>query len=142
MKTLLCLISIGLVPAAAAQDFFTVPWSAISSGGVASAEPAEFTLRGSALGQFSAGGSSDEPGEFDVTGGYWTFPFQPTLPDLHLAMQLLGPTVTLTWDEDGPPVVLESSADLELWVPVDPQPVAPFFQETAGGRKFYRLSPP
>lgn len=140
MKTLLCLISLAL--AAAAQDSFTVAWSAISSGGGSSPEPAEFMLQGSALGQFSAGDASAEPGEFDVTGGYWTFPMQPSLPDLHLAMQINGDTITLTWDEEGPPVVLESSADLALWEPVEPQPAAPFFQESTGLRRFYRLSSP
>ena len=124
-----------------AQESFTIAWSAISGGGGASTAPAEFTLAGTSVGQLTAGDPSGEPGEFNLTSGYWTFPFEPPV-DLHLAMQLNGGTVTLTWDANGPPVVLESSADLELWAPVDPQPVTPFFQEPEGARSFFRLSRP
>ena len=126
---------------ARSQESFTLAWSSVSGGGGASAEAAEFTLGGSSVGQMAAGDASGEPGEFDITGGYWTFEFEPPVPDLNLAMQLEGGTVTLTWDAGGPPVVLESSEDMELWMPVDPQPPTPFFQEPEGARKFYRLVP-
>jgi hypothetical protein len=142
MKTLLLLFfGSALAMRAMAQDAFTLEWSAITSGGGTSTEPGEFTLAGSSVGQITAGAASTEPGEFDVTGGHWTFEFEPPLPDMHLAMQLDGGTVTLTWDAEGPSVSLESSADLELWEPVVPQPATPFFQETGATRKFYRLVP-
>ena len=124
-----------------AQDSFTIAWFSISGGGGASTEPGEFPLAGSSVGQFSTGEPTGEPGEFSLTGGYWTFDFD-ALPDLHLAMLLEGGTVTLTWDAGGPPVVLESSADLDLWAPVDPQPAGPPFIEPEGARRYYRLSRP
>jgi hypothetical protein len=126
---------------AAAQESFTIAWSSLDGGGGPSAGEAEFTLGGSSVGQMSVGDPSGEPGEFDLTGGFWTFPFEPSL-DLNLTMQLDGGTVTLTWDAGGASVVLESSEDMELWGPVDPQPATPFFQETEGTRRFYRLAPP
>ncbi len=144
MKTplILCTAFVGFCSTAPAQDSFTLAWSSVSSGGGgASAGPAEFTLAGSSVGQFSAGESSEGKGEFSVTAGYWTFSFEPA-PDLNLTMQLDGGTVTLTWEPAGPPVVLESSADMELWAPVDPQPETPFFREAEGARRFYRLVPP
>lgn len=142
MKTLLSLLlGTTLTAGALAQESFTLEWSAITSGGGASTEPGEFTLAGSSVGQITAGDASTEPGEFGMNNGHWTFEFEPQLPDLHLAMQLDGGTVTLTWDAGGPPVSLESSADLNLWAPVDPQPEAPFFQESSATRKFYRLVP-
>ena len=125
-----------------AEDVFTIPWSSISGGGSGrSPEPAEFTLTGSSIGQIASEENSGPPSEFGIAGGYWTFPFEPALPDLHLAIQLTGNTVTLTWDADGPPVTLESSSDLELWQPVVPQPTEPFFHEPSSARKYYRLSP-
>ena len=124
-----------------AQESFTIPWSAISGGGGASTAPAEFTLAGTSVGQLTAGDPSGAPGEFNLTSGYWTFPFEPPM-DLHLAMQLDAGAVTLTWDANGPPVVLESSADLELWAPVNPQPNGPSFVETEGARRYYRLTRP
>jgi hypothetical protein len=134
------LVLLGTAPAMA-QDSFTIAWSTIAGGGGASTEPAEFALRGSTVGQLTAGEPAGEPGEFSVSGGYWTFDFNPPV-DLHLAMQLNGGTVTLTWDAAGPPVVLESSGDLELWAPVDPQPAGPLFIEPEGERRYYRLSRP
>jgi hypothetical protein len=127
---------------AVAQDSFTIAWATVSGGSGASAAPGEFTLAGSSVGQISAGKPSGEPGEFNISGGYWTFEFEPPPPlNLNLRMQLDGGTVTLTWDDNGPPVVLESSADLQLWEPVDPQPAAPPFIEPEGARRFYRLTP-
>ena len=122
-----------------AQESFTIAWSSLDGGGGPSAGPAEFTLGGSSVGQAAAGGGTGEPGEFSVAGGYWTFPYEP-LPDL--VMQLDSGTVTLTWSPAAVPVVLESSEDMELWAPVDPQPATPFFQEPEFGRRYYRLSPP
>ena len=124
-----------------AQESFALAWSSVTGGGGgASPAAAEFTLGGASVGQMTAGDASGEPGEFDLTGGYWTFEFEPPM-DLNLTMQLTGGTVTLTWDAGGPTVVLESSEDMELWAPVAPQPATPFFQEPEGGRKFYRLVP-
>ena len=145
MKTPLYLLTVFAFHcgSAAAQDSFTVAWSSISGGGGGdSTEPAEFTLAGSSVGQFSAGEPTGEPGEFSLNGGYWSFEFDPQLPDLHLAMLREGGSVTLTWDDGITPVVLESSADLELWAPVDPQPAGPPFVEPEGDRRYYRLSKP
>jgi hypothetical protein len=137
----LLLLGGALSTPAMAQDSFTIAWSTISGGSGASAGPAEFTLAGSSVGQLSAGKSPGEPGEFDVSGGYWTFEFEPPPPlDLNLRMQLDGGTVTLTWDDSGPPAVLESSTDLQLWEAVDPQPAAPPFIEPEGARRYYRLT--
>jgi hypothetical protein len=83
-----------------AQESFTLGWSSLSGGGGALHAKGEFTLAGSSVGQFSAGEATGEAGEFTVSGGYWTFEFEP--PDLHLAMQLDGGTVTLTWDAGVP----------------------------------------
>lgn len=143
MKTplILCTAFVGFCNTAPAQDSYTIAWSSVSGGGGASSGPSEFTLTGSSVGQLTAGDPSGEPGEFNVTAGYWTFLFEPPM-DLHLVMQLDGGIVTLTWDAGGPPVVLQSSADLELWAPVDPQPVTPFFQEAEGARSFFRLTRP
>jgi hypothetical protein len=138
----ICASLLGICSAMLAQDSFTLAWSSVSSGGGASTGPAEFTLAGSSVGQFSAGASSGGKGEFTITAGYWTFEFEPPPPDLNLTMQLDGGTVTLTWDAGGPPAVLESSMDLDLWTPVDPQPATPFFQEPEGARQFYRLTRP
>jgi hypothetical protein len=138
---LICAALLGACPYAPAQDSFTLAWSSVSGGGGGSSGPAEFTLAGSSVGQLSAGESSGGKGEFTVTSGYWTFDFEPP-PDRNLTMQLDGSTVTLTWDAGGPPVVLESSEDLELWTPVDPQPTTPFFQEPEGARRYFRLVPP
>jgi len=144
MKARLSILAVfcGLCGPGFAQESFTLAWSSVSGGGGgASPAAAEFTLGGASVGQMTAGDASGEPGEFDITGGYWTFEFEPPMPDLNLTMQLDGGTVTLTWDAGGPTVVLESSEDMELWAPVAPQPAAPFFQEPEGGRKFYRLVP-
>ena len=143
MKSPLSILAVlcGLCGSGFAQESFTLAWSSVSGGGGgASPAAAEFTLGGSSVGQMSAGDASGEPGEFSITTGYWTFPFEPPM-DLNLTMQLDGSTVTLTWDAGGPPVVLESSEDMELWAPVDPQPATPFFQEPESARKFYRLVP-
>ena len=130
-----------MADAAHAQESFTIAWSSLDGGGGQSAGAGEFTLAGSSVGQMTAGDpDSGPPGEFDITGGYWTFQLEPPL-DLNLTMQLDAGTVTLTWDATAPPVVLESSTDLELWTPVDPQPATPFFQEPEGARMFYRLVP-
>jgi hypothetical protein len=56
-------------------------------------------------------------------------------------MALTGGTVTLTWLLPVLPVILESSGNLQLWTPVEPQPATPFFQEPESARKFYRLVP-
>ncbi len=144
MKAPLTILAVilGLSGSGFAQESFTLAWSAVSGGGGgASPATAEFTLGGSSVGQMTEGDASGEPGEFDLTGGYWTFPFEPPM-DLNLTMQLDGGTVTLTWDATPAPVVLESSGDMELWAPVDPQPAAPFFQEPEGARSFYRLTRP
>jgi len=136
----LLLLGAALVTPATAQDSFTIAWSTISGGSGASPSPGEFTLAGSSVGQLAAGRPSGEPGEFDVSGGYWIFTFEPPI-DLHLAMNLDGGTVTLTWDASARPVILESSPDLELWQAVDPQPDGPSFTEPEGERRFYRLTP-
>ncbi len=142
MKTPLPILAalLGFSGSALAQESFTIAWSSLDGGGGPSAGPAEFTLGGSSVGQMTAGDASGEPGEFDITGGYWTFEYEPPM-DLNLTMQLDGGTVTLTWDTTPAPVVLESSGDMELWAPVDPQPATPFYQEPEGARKFYRLVP-
>ena len=125
-----------------AQDSFTIEWSSIDGGGGPVTGDGEFTLTGSSLGQATAGDPDDgPPGEFAISGGYWTFDLEPP-PELNLAMQLDGDTVTLTWADGGFTVVLESSADLDLWEPVDPQPAGPPFQEPSGQRRFYRLTRP
>ena len=142
MKTLLSILAVlpGLCGSGFAQESFTLAWSSVSGGGGGpSSSTAEFTLGGSSVGQMTAGDASGEPGEFDITGGYWTFPYEPL--DLHLTMQLLSSTVILTWDAPPTPVVLESSEDMTLWAPVVPQPATPFFQEAEGTRRFYRLVP-
>src|SRR6188508_1554001 len=116
------LVSLLLVSALrlAAQESFTIAWSSIDGGGGPSVGAAEFTLGGSSLGQMAVGNPDSGPsGEFDITGGYWTFELEPP-PDLNLTMLLDGGTVTLTWDAGANPVVLESSADLKLWAPVTP----------------------
>jgi hypothetical protein len=57
-------------------------------------------------------------------------------------MQINGGTVTLTWDDStGATVRLESSTDLQLWAPVEPQPPHPPFIEPAGQRRYFRLMP-
>ena len=137
------LLSLFLVSALkpGAQESFTIAWSSLDSGGGPSSGAAEFTLAGSSLGQMSAGDpDSGPPGEFDITGGYWTFDLEPP-PDLNLTMHLDGGIVTLTWETPVSHVVLESSDDLQLWTPVNPQPVTPVFQEPEGTRRFYRLVP-
>jgi hypothetical protein len=128
-------------PHARAQDAFSLAWATIDGGGGRSTTPAEFTLAGSSVGQFESGNTTGgPPGEFSVASGFWSFEYAPPpLPEL--SMSLTGGTVTLTWQEPALPVVLESSADLELWAPVDPQPAAPFFQEPEAVRKYYRLMP-
>lgn len=128
-----------LLATASAQDSFTIAWSSLDGGGGPSSGAAEFTLGGASVGQMAAGDASGVPGEFHITGGYWTFPYEPL--DLHLTIQVLNGTVTLTWDAAPVPVVLQSSEDLNLWAPVDPQPATPFFQEAEGTRSFYRLIP-
>jgi hypothetical protein len=146
MKTLLHYsLAAGLflftAPHAQAQDTFSLAWATIDGGGGRSTTPAEFTLAGSSVGQFEAGNTGGGlPGEFSVASGFWTFSWEPPpLPEL--TMTLAAGTVTLTWAAPAPPVTLESSADLELWTPVDPQPATPFFQEPEGARMFYRLVP-
>ena len=126
--------------AAAGQDTFRIEWSTIDSGGSPPPGTGEFTVAGS-IGHFDTGSATGEPpGEFDITGGYWTFDLETPL-DLGLKMQLDGGTVTLTWDGSTDiPVVLESSVDLQLWEPVSPQPSAPLFLEPAGTRRYYRLT--
>ena len=143
MKTItLLLLTLLAAAKLTAQDTFTITWSTIGSGGGPSAGAAEFTFAGYSVGQFAAGDSAGgPPGEFDITGGYWAFEFMPPPADLNLTMQLSGGMVTLTWDEPATPVVLESSANLDLWAPVAPQPATPFFQEPGSARRFYRLVP-
>ena len=134
------LIALLLLPGAPlfAQDAYSVSWSTFDGGGGPSSGEGEFTLGGSSLGQMSAGREEDgEFGEFSVTGGYWTFELEPL--EVHLTLRLEGGDVILTWDENAPPVILESSADLQLWEPVDPQPAGPPFLESQTDRKFYRL---
>jgi hypothetical protein len=143
MKIFFTLLPLLFAAALRADDTFTIPWSTLSGGGIVNSTPApgEFTLTGATIGQLASDSESGgPPGEFDLTEGYWTFAFEPS-PDLHLTMQLSGGTVTLTWDQPAAPVILESSADLELWAPLNPQPATPFFQEPEGARKFYRLVP-
>jgi hypothetical protein len=139
MKTLLLLTL--LAACAAAQDTFSLAWSTIDGGGGRSTTPGGFTLAGSSVGQFEAGASGGAPaGEFSVASGFWSFPWEPPpLPEL--SMSLTGGTVTLTWPLPVLPVILESSGNLQLWTPVDPQPATPFFQEPESARKFYRLVP-
>jgi hypothetical protein len=142
MKTLLipAILSASFLPAAA-QESFTIPWSVITGGGSAGSGPGEFTVSAASIGQFAAGDPDNEvAGEFAVTGGVWAFEYQPP-PNLNLTMQLDGGMVTLTWQATVTPVVLESSENLDLWAPVNPQPAVPFFQEPEGARKFYRLTP-
>jgi|GEM_PF-4774072 len=131
-----------MIPCAVfSQESFSIEWSAIDGGGGLTGGAGEFSITGSSIGQFAAGDpDGGPPGEFDITGGYWTFELEPPV-DRNLTMQLDGGTVTLTWDAGASPVVLESSADLELWGPVDPQPAGPPFAEPSGQRRFYRLVP-
>jgi hypothetical protein len=135
MKTCL-LLMLGAAPAIA-QDSFTIDWIAIG-GSSHTAAGGEFSLTGF-IGQpvpgESGGGSA---GEFSLTGGFWTL--EETPMELGFAMRREGGTVTLTWDNTrGIPVVLESSANLNLWAPVVPQPAGPPFTESAASRRYYRL---
>src|SRR5262249_21306406 len=123
MKT--CSLFVLLGPAVlCAQDTYTLDWSSIS-GGAQTDNPGagEFTIQ-STLGQITAvAPAGGTPGEYSVSSGYWTFTLDEPLDlDLGLTMQLNGAAVTLTWDDStGIPVRLESSADLQIWVPVNPQ---------------------
>ena len=137
-----CLILLLGAARSMAQDEFSIDWSLISGGATTTAGAAgEFTLEAS-IGQFAAIDAAVDPGsEFSLSGGYWTFSLNEPL-DLGLAMQRNGGTVTLTWDDStGIPVILEGSTDLQLWVPVNPQPRHPPLLEAVGQRRFYRLVP-
>jgi hypothetical protein len=128
--------------ALAAQDDFTLDWSSISAGGlIETAGPGEFTIEGT-IGQLAADEPASGPtGEFSISGGYWAFTLNEPV-DLGMTVHLGGGVVTLTWDDStGIPVVLESSGDLQLWEPVNPQPPHPPFIEPAGQRRYYRLMP-
>jgi hypothetical protein len=126
-----------------AQDEFRIDWSLISGGVATSAGAAgEFSIDAS-IGQFAAIDAAVDPGsEFSLSGGYWSFTLNEPL-DLGLAMQISGGTVSLSWDDStGVRVQLESSADLQLWQPVSPQPQHPPFLDVTGARRqFYRLMP-
>ncbi len=142
MKTCSFLIALSIAPLSGQEDVFTLDWSSFSGGGHSAFEGGgEFSVEGT-LGQFSGGAvPSGQSGEFSVSGGYWTFTLNEPL-DLGITMQFNGSTVTLTWDDSaGIPVLLESSADLELWVPVQPQPWYPPFPDASARRRFYRLMP-
>jgi hypothetical protein len=80
-------------------------------------------------------------GEFSLSGGFWTFTLNEPLA-LGLDIEVNGDTVILTWDDSaGIPVVLERSADLQIWASVDPLPANPPFLESTVWRQFYRLMP-
>jgi hypothetical protein len=141
MKIRFLILLLSTVPGMA-QDEFSIGWSLISGGGTTTAGAAgEFTIEAS-IGQFAAIDAAVDPGsEFSLSGGYWTFALNEPL-ELGLAMQINGGTVSLTWDDStGVAVKLESSTDLQLWTPVNQQPLHPPFLEPTGQRRFYRLMP-
>jgi len=137
MKT--CSLSVVLSAAVlSAQDSYTLDWSALTGGGsTAGSGTGEYTVAAS-LGQFAAATTAGT-GEYRVSGGYWTFTLNEPL-DLGITMQLSGGAVSLTWDDStGVPVQIESSADLQLWIPLNTQP--PPFLDSSAQRRFYRLMP-
>jgi hypothetical protein len=143
MKTYCLALMITMAPLCGQEEILTLEWSSLSGGGQAAAAGAgEFTVEGT-IGQISAESFGGEtPGEFGVSGGYWSFTLNEPL-DLGLALQLNGNSATLTWDDStGIPVQLESSLDLQLWQPAYPQPLQPPFLDATGARRqFYRLMP-
>ena len=132
MKSTALLLLLGIT-AASAQ--YSLEWSTSDAGGGESAG-GTYSLHGTIAQTDAAPPLSG--GSISLDGGYWTFSDpQPALPDL--VMLLDGGFVVLAWEETPLPVVLESSADLSLWEPVEPQPESNSWISPQSERSFFRL---
>lgn len=127
-----------LLGAAGVRAQITLEWSTSDGGGGASAG-GSYTLNGTiAQTDASAPATDGLPGGFSLEGGYWTFP-DLSAPAPEMTMVFDGGFVALAWPDPGFAVVLESSDDLDLWAPVDPQPEINAWAEPEQQRRFYRL---
>lgn len=132
MKTLLLL----LLTLTCARAQYSLQWHTSDAGGGESTG-GSYSLNGT-IAQPDAAAPSAGDG-YTLQSGYWTFPdISAPLPDLTLTLD--SGFVILTWDDPGFPVVLEASADLDLWTPVDPLPATNAWAEAESARRFYRLS--
>ena len=137
MKTQPILILLILATAGHARAQFTLDWSTADAGG-GECSGGAYSLRGTIAQTDAAAPASG--GTLSLDGGYWTFPdASPPLPEL--VIRLDSGFVILNWQETDTAVVLESSTDLQLWLPVDPQPVTNVWAAPQSERGFFRLSP-
>jgi hypothetical protein len=134
-----------LLTTATAFGQFTIEWQTQDLGAY-SGSGGEFTLRAT-LGQTEATAApipTDPPAEYSIHGGWWTFELETVLlPELNLLTD--GQFSFLWWEEtqtSAEPIdhpILEFSDDLQNWIPADPQPQVPYWEEPMQDRRFYRL---
>ncbi len=126
-----------LLTLAGARAQYSIDWSTTDAGG-GSSSGGVYALSGT-VGQSDAAAVATG-GSFSLDGGYWTFT-DPAPPMPEMSLTLDSGFAILTWPDPGIPVVLETSTDLSLWTPVDPQPAARVWAEEQSNRSYYRLRP-
>lgn len=133
MKTLLLF----LLTLISARAQYSLAWTTTDAGGGTSSG-GSYALQGTIAQPDATAPSAGL--SFSLTGGFWTFPdLSAPLPELTLTLD--SGFAILTWSDPGFPLVLESSDDLTLWLPVDPPPPATIWAEAEAARRFYRLRP-